>query len=58
MIVYKILAGLIFCLLGILVFIKGLREIRTKGIRLSSIDMTAGVVFLFIGLLIWLGYFG
>ena len=57
MILLKILAGLIFTLLGLFVLYKGIRVIRKKGIGESLIELVAGIVFVFLGLLIWLGYF-
>jgi len=52
----KILACAIFILLGLLVLLKGIRSTRTKGIRNSFVDIAAGIGFIFIGLLIGLGY--
>ena len=52
----KIVAGLIFNLLGILVSYKGVKTTRQKGIGESFIELIAGTGFIVIGLLIWMGY--
>ena len=56
MVFFKILAGLIFNALGVLVFIKGAGVIRRKGFREGYIEIVSGIAFIIIGLLIWLGY--
>ena len=53
----KMLASAIFILLGLLVLLKGIRITLSKGIRNSFVDITTGIGFIFIGLLIGLGYF-
>ena len=58
MIVFKIAAGLIFNLLGILVVYRGVRNARLKGIGDGIIEMASGVGFIIIGLLIWFGFIG
>ena len=55
MIVIKILAGLIFNLLGALILYKGVRTIRKKGAG-GFIELFAGIGFAIIGLLILIGY--
>ena len=55
MIFLKILAGIIFILLGVLVLYKGIRTTRLKGDG-GFIEIFAGTGFVIIGLLIWLGY--
>ena len=52
----KIIAGLVFNLLGVLVFYKGIRTTRLKGIGDSFVDLITGLAFVLIGLLIWTGY--
>ena len=54
--IIKILAGTIFILLGVLVFYKGIRTTRSKGIGNSFVDILTGAGFIFIGSLIALGY--
>jgi len=58
MFIYKIIAGAIFNLLGVLVLCKGVRTSRFKGIGEGFIEITAGLGFILIGLLIWTGYIG
>ena len=58
MIILKIIAGLIFNLLGVLVLYKGIRITSSKGLGNSFIDIATGIGFIFIGFLIWLGYIG
>jgi len=53
---FKIIAGAIFNLLGVLVLYKGIRESRFKGIGEGFIEIIAGLGFVLIGLLIWTGY--
>ena len=53
----KIIAGAIFNALGFLVFYKSIRTIRRKGLGDNLIDIFTGAGFVFIGLLIWFGYF-
>ena len=55
MIIIKIIAGLIFVLLGASVFYKGIRTIRSKSSG-GFIEIFAGIGFVIIGLLIWLGF--
>jgi hypothetical protein len=50
------LVGLIFKLLGILVFIKGVQTTRRKGLGEGFVEIIGGIAFVVIGLLIWLGY--
>jgi hypothetical protein len=50
------IAGTIFNLLGVLVFYKGIRTCRFKGIGEGFIDLIIGLGFVLIGLLIWTGY--
>ena len=57
MIVLKIIAGLIFNLLGASVLFKGIRTTRLKGTG-GLIEVFTGIGFIIIGLLIWLGYIG
>ena len=52
----KIAAGLVFNLLGVLVFYKGIRLIRSKGIGEGFVEIISGIAFVLIGLLIWTGY--
>jgi hypothetical protein len=56
MLFFKILVGLIFNLLGILVFCRGVKLIRRKGLGEGFIEVISGIAFIIIGLLIWLGY--
>jgi len=56
MVLLKILAGLIFNLLGVLVVYKGIKTIRSEGFKEGLIDIFIGLGFLLIGLLIWAGY--
>ena len=56
MIVLKILASIIFILLGVLVFYKSIKTTRAKGIGNSFIEIITGIGFVIIGLLILLGY--
>ena len=49
----RIIVSIIFILLGILVFYKG---IRTKNIGTGIIDIIGGIAFVIIGLLIWFRY--
>ena len=56
MIILKILTGVIFNLMGILVLYKGIKTTRLKGIGESFIGIIAGIGFIFIGLLVWTGY--
>ena len=49
----RIIASVIFILLGILVFYKG---IRTTRFGTGIIDIIAGIGFIIIGLLIWFRY--
>jgi hypothetical protein len=55
MILLKILAGTIFNLLGLMVLFKGVKTIRSEGIK-EGIDIIIGLGFVLIGLLIWNGY--
>ena len=52
----KIIAGVVFNLLGVLVVYKGIRTTRSKGIGDSFIDFITGLAFALIGLLILTGY--
>ena len=54
--VYRTMVSIIFCLMGILVFIKGIKVTRKEGIKNSYVDLATGVGFVFIGMLIWLRY--
>ena len=56
MIFLKIMAGTIFNLTGVLVVYKGIKTIRSEGIKEGLIDILIGLGFLLIGLLIWAGY--
>ena len=56
MTILKIIAGLIFILLGILVFYRGIHNARQKAAGDRAIDLIAGIGFIIIGLLVWLGY--
>ena len=56
MVLLKILAGLIFNLLGVLVVYKGIKTIRSEGFKEGLIDIFIGFGFVLIGLLIWAGY--
>jgi len=56
MFVYRIIAGIIFNLLGVLVCYKGIRGSRLKGIKEGFIEIIAGLAFILIGLLILTGY--
>jgi hypothetical protein len=56
MLFFKILVGLIFNLLGALVFYRGVRLIMRKGLGEGFIEVISGIAFIIIGLLIWLGY--
>ena len=55
MIILKIVAGIIFSLLGLFVFYKGIRTIRRKGSG-GFIEIFTGIGFVIIGFLILLGY--
>ena len=50
------MVSIIFCLMGILVFIKGIKVTRKEGIKNSYVDLATGIGFVFIGMLIWLRY--
>jgi len=52
----KILAGTIFNLLGLTVIYKGVKTIRSEGIKEGFIDIIIGLGFVLIGLLIWAGF--
>ena len=52
----KILVGLIFNLLGLYVCYKGIKNIRSKGIRDGLIDIVIGIGLVLLGLIIWSGY--
>jgi putative Ca2+/H+ antiporter (TMEM165/GDT1 family) len=52
----KILAGTIFNLLGLMVMYKGVKTIRSEGIKAGFIDIIIGLGFVLIGLLIWTGF--
>jgi len=56
MIFLKIMAGTIFNLTGVLVVYKGIKTIRSEGIKEGLIDIFIGFGFVLIGLLIWAGY--
>jgi hypothetical protein len=56
MILLKILAGTIFNLLGLTVLYKGVKIIRSEGIKEGFIDILIGLGFILIGLLIWTGF--
>ena len=56
MIVFKIAAGLIFNFLGAMVFYRGIRTARHKGVGDGLIELASGVGFIIIGLLIWFGF--
>ena len=51
--IIRILVGLIFNLLGVLVLYKSIRTTLLKGIGESFIDIVTGIAFVIIGLLIW-----
>jgi len=53
---FKIIAGTIFNLLGLLVLYKGIRISRFKGLGEGFVDIITGLGFVLIGLLIWTGY--
>ena len=52
----KILACIIFILLGGAVSYKGIQTTRAKGIGSSYVDLATGIAFIIIGSLIGLGY--
>lgn len=53
----KIVSGIIFVLVGLLVFYKSIKTIRRDGLSVGFIEIVSGIVLLFIGILIFLGYF-
>jgi putative Ca2+/H+ antiporter (TMEM165/GDT1 family) len=53
----KMLAGLVLNILGVLVLYKGIQTNRLKGFRESSVEIIAGIAFITMGFLTWLGYF-
>jgi hypothetical protein len=54
--IFKIIAGTIFNLLGVLVLYKGVKTSRLKGIGEGFVDILIGLGFVLIGLLILTGY--
>jgi hypothetical protein len=56
MIFLKIMAGTIFNLLGLMVAYKGVKTIRSEGMKEGFIDIIIGLGFVLIGLLIWTGF--
>ena len=52
----KILASVIFILLGGTVLYKGIQTTRSKGLGNSYVDLVTGIAFIIIGSLIALGY--
>jgi len=56
MIFFKIAAGTIFNLLGLIVLYRGIRESRLKGFGEGFVDIFIGLGFVLIGLLIWTGF--
>ena len=52
----KLLAGVIFILLGVLVIYKSIGTTRLKGIGEGFIEIIGGIAFVIIGSLILLGY--
>jgi putative Ca2+/H+ antiporter (TMEM165/GDT1 family) len=56
LVLFKIIAGAVFNLIGVLVLYKGIRTCFLKGIKESFVDIITGLGFVLIGLLIWTGY--
>jgi hypothetical protein len=54
--IFKIIAGAIFNLLGLLVLYKGVQTSRLKSIKEGFVDILIGLGFILIGLLILTGY--
>jgi hypothetical protein len=54
--IFKIIAGSIFNILGLLVLYKGFQTSRLKGIKEGFVDILIGLGFILIGLLILTGY--
>ena len=52
----KIFVGLVFTLLGLYVFYKGIKNTLSKGIRDGLIDFVIGIGLVLLGLIIWSGY--
>ena len=52
----KVLAVVIFTLLGVLIFIKGIQITRSRGIGDGFIEILSGIGFVIIGALIAVGY--
>ena len=54
--ILKLLASVLFTLLGGIVLYNGIRRTRAKGIGNSFVDLATGIAFIIIGFLIALGY--
>jgi hypothetical protein len=54
--IFKIIAGSIFNLLGLLVLYKGIQTSRLKGVKEGFVDILIGLGFVLLGLLVLTGY--